>query len=103
MHAINALAPFILISRLKPLLLAQGAEAKKFVINVSAMEGQFYRFKGPTHPHTNMAKVALLCLWSMRCNQEEEEEEPSPSSWCLDVEFLPVFIVLTDPGFPKWA
>ena len=30
------------------------------VINVSAMEGQFYRtFKSARHPHTNMAKAAL--------------------------------------------
>eukprot|EP00668_Euglena_longa_P046372 GGOE01062057.1.p1 GENE.GGOE01062057.1~~GGOE01062057.1.p1 ORF type:complete len:581 (-),score=174.55 GGOE01062057.1:183-1838(-) len=58
-HAINTLAPFILVSRLKPLLVAHGATARKFVVNVSAMEGQFYRFKGPTHPHTNMAKAAL--------------------------------------------
>jgi NAD(P)-dependent dehydrogenase (short-subunit alcohol dehydrogenase family) len=30
-----------------------------FVINVSAMEGKFYRYKTPNHPHTNMAKAAL--------------------------------------------
>eukprot|EP00667_Euglena_gracilis_P016837 EG_transcript_17650 len=58
-HAINALAPFIIVSRLKPLLVAHGVEARKFVINVSAMEGQFYRYKATTHPHTNMAKAAL--------------------------------------------
>ena len=29
------------------------------IINVSAMEGKFYRHKMPTHPHTNMAKAAL--------------------------------------------
>lgn len=35
-------------------------ESPKFIINVSAMEGQFYkRFKDTTHPHTNMAKAAL--------------------------------------------
>eukprot|EP00667_Euglena_gracilis_P008175 EG_transcript_8281 len=63
-HAINALAPFIINSALKPLLLAcdEGeteAERQRFVINVSAMEGQFYRFKTPKHPHTNMAKASL--------------------------------------------
>eukprot|EP00744_Colponema_vietnamica_P007817 GILI01011207.1.p1 GENE.GILI01011207.1~~GILI01011207.1.p1 ORF type:complete len:1232 (-),score=258.68 GILI01011207.1:54-3749(-) len=103
--AINALSPFILNSRLKPLLLNREGEedgdeedrdpqttsnaassaplsnrAKKrqavaqsegasqawntkkgsrFIINVSAMEGQFYRHKLTTHPHTNMAKAAL--------------------------------------------
>lgn len=66
--AINALAPFTLNSRLKPLLLAavdrHAAEVgkgkgKAFVVNVSAMEGKFYRFKTANHPHTNMAKAAL--------------------------------------------
>jgi NAD(P)-dependent dehydrogenase (short-subunit alcohol dehydrogenase family) len=31
----------------------------KFIVNVSAMEGKFYRFKSANHPHTNMAKAAL--------------------------------------------
>ena len=31
----------------------------KFIVNVSAMEGKFYRFKTSNHPHTNMAKAAL--------------------------------------------
>jgi NAD(P)-dependent dehydrogenase (short-subunit alcohol dehydrogenase family) len=32
----------------------------KHVVNVSAVEGQFYRrFKTTKHPHTNMAKAAL--------------------------------------------
>ncbi len=35
-------------------------EKPRFIVNVSAMEGQFYkRFKNSTHPHTNMAKAAL--------------------------------------------
>jgi len=55
---INALAPFILNAQLKPLLL-KSCFKRRFVINVSAMEGKFYRYKAPTHPHTNMAKAAL--------------------------------------------
>src|SRR5204862_931283 len=36
---------------------------KKHIINVSAMEGKFYRdFKEDRHPHTNMAKAALNML-----------------------------------------
>merc|ERR1712129_414376 len=31
----------------------------RYIVNVSAMEGKFYRYKQPTHPHTNMAKAAL--------------------------------------------
>jgi NAD(P)-dependent dehydrogenase (short-subunit alcohol dehydrogenase family) len=31
----------------------------RYIINVSAMEGKFYRYKMANHPHTNMAKAAL--------------------------------------------
>ncbi|AYU80253.1 oxidoreductase-like protein [Leishmania donovani] len=61
--AINALSPFILNGRLKACLTDREGDAvvsePRFIINVSAMEGQFYRFKQTTHPHTNMAKAAL--------------------------------------------
>lgn len=58
-HLVNAIAPFILNARLKPLML-RTPEKDKHIINVSAMEGQFYRrFKTTRHPHTNMAKAAL--------------------------------------------
>jgi NAD(P)-dependent dehydrogenase (short-subunit alcohol dehydrogenase family) len=56
---VNAIAPFVLNARLKPLLL-RTPERDKHIVNVSAMEGQFYRkFKTTRHPHTNMAKAAL--------------------------------------------
>ena len=58
-HLVNAIAPFVLNARLKPLLLATRGR-DKHVVNVSAVEGQFYRnFKTTRHPHTNMAKAAL--------------------------------------------
>jgi NAD(P)-dependent dehydrogenase (short-subunit alcohol dehydrogenase family) len=58
-HLVNAIAPFILNARLKPLLM-RTPERDKHVVNVSAVEGQFYRkFKTTRHPHTNMAKAAL--------------------------------------------
>ena len=58
-HLVNAIAPFILNGRLKPLML-RTPETDKHIVNVSAMEGQFYRrFKTTRHPHTNMAKAAL--------------------------------------------
>ncbi|MDO5627343.1 MAG: SDR family NAD(P)-dependent oxidoreductase [Mobilicoccus sp.] len=61
----NATAPFILVSRLRPAMrraVQQGAR-RAYVVNVSAMEGQFARrYKGPGHPHTNMAKAALNML-----------------------------------------
>jgi NAD(P)-dependent dehydrogenase (short-subunit alcohol dehydrogenase family) len=56
---VNAIAPFVLNARLKPLLL-RTPERDKHIVNVSAVEGQFYRkFKTTRHPHTNMAKAAL--------------------------------------------
>ena len=59
---VNAVAPFILCARLKPLMLATPSR-DKHIVNVSAMEGQFYRtFKTDKHPHTNMAKAALNML-----------------------------------------
>jgi NAD(P)-dependent dehydrogenase (short-subunit alcohol dehydrogenase family) len=56
---VNAIAPFILNARLKPLMLRTPGR-DKHIVNVSAVEGQFYRtFKTTKHPHTNMAKAAL--------------------------------------------
>jgi NAD(P)-dependent dehydrogenase (short-subunit alcohol dehydrogenase family) len=56
---VNAVAPFVLNARLKPLLLAAPGR-DQHVVNVSAVEGQFYRrLKTTRHPHTNMAKAAL--------------------------------------------
>ena len=56
---VNAVAPFVLNARLKSLML-KTPERDKHIVNVSAVEGQFYRrFKTTRHPHTNMAKAAL--------------------------------------------
>jgi NAD(P)-dependent dehydrogenase (short-subunit alcohol dehydrogenase family) len=56
---VNAVAPFVLNARLKPLLL-RTPDRDKHIVNVSAVEGQFYRkWKTTRHPHTNMAKAAL--------------------------------------------
>ena len=56
---VNAVAPFIINARLKALML-RTPERDKHIVNVSAVEGQFYRnFKTTKHPHTNMAKAAL--------------------------------------------
>lgn len=59
---VNAVAPFVLSAKLKPLML-QHPRHDKHIVNVSAMEGQFYReHKTDKHPHTNMAKAALNML-----------------------------------------
>jgi NAD(P)-dependent dehydrogenase (short-subunit alcohol dehydrogenase family) len=56
---VNAVAPFLINARLKPLMLRTPGR-DKHIVNVSAVEGQFYRNQKTTrHPHTNMAKAAL--------------------------------------------
>ena len=59
---VNSVAPFVLCNRLSELMKTDNT-GKKHIINVSAMEGKFYRdFKEDRHPHTNMAKAALNML-----------------------------------------
>lgn len=58
---VNAVAPAILISGLKGLLLRSPYE-NRYIMNVTAIEGQFTSYKTPYHPHTNMAKAALNML-----------------------------------------
>jgi NAD(P)-dependent dehydrogenase (short-subunit alcohol dehydrogenase family) len=59
---VNAVAPALLCDRLLPLLLASPHE-RRYVVNVSAVEGRFaVRNKTGGHPHTNMAKAALNML-----------------------------------------
>jgi NAD(P)-dependent dehydrogenase (short-subunit alcohol dehydrogenase family) len=56
---VNAIAPYVLNARPKALMVRTPG-AHKHIVNVSAMEGQFYRTtKTDKHPHTNMAKAAL--------------------------------------------
>lgn len=59
---INAIAPFVLCNKLAPLM-KKDYTGQKHIVNVSAMEGKFHRFKkAARHPHTNMAKAALNML-----------------------------------------
>ena len=59
---VNSVAPFILCSKLKGLMMRVPSH-DKHIVNVSAMEGQFSRYtKTDKHPHTNMAKAALNML-----------------------------------------
>jgi hypothetical protein len=59
---VNAVAPFVLCNKLAPLMKKDNT-GQKHIVNVSAMEGKFMRFKkGERHPHTNMAKAALNML-----------------------------------------
>ena len=59
---VNSVAPFVLCNRLTDLM-KQDFTGQKHIVNVSAMEGKFLRFKkGSRHPHTNMAKASLNML-----------------------------------------
>ncbi|MFF4172379.1 SDR family NAD(P)-dependent oxidoreductase [Streptomyces sp. NPDC001744] len=59
----NYTAPFILISKLRPVMAEAARKAssgRAYVVNVSAMEGVFSRgYKGAGHPNTNAAKAAM--------------------------------------------
>ena len=99
----NATAPFILISRLRPAMAASAAR-RTYVVNVSAMEGVFSRrYKGPGHPHTNMAKAALNML--TRTSAEEMFETDGilmtsvDTGWITDERPHPTKVRLAEEGF----
>ena len=59
---VNAVAPFVLCNELVSLMRRENT-GQKHIVNVTAMEGKFHRFKkADRHPHTNMAKAALNML-----------------------------------------
>jgi NAD(P)-dependent dehydrogenase (short-subunit alcohol dehydrogenase family) len=58
---INSVVPFMFVSKLRPLMEAS-PHPDRYILNVSAMEGTFYRYKTANHPHTNMAKASLNML-----------------------------------------
>jgi NAD(P)-dependent dehydrogenase (short-subunit alcohol dehydrogenase family) len=98
----NTTAPFILVSRLRPALAAAAAR-RTYVVNVSAMEGQFGRgYKGPGHPHTNMAKAALNML--TRTSAQELLADgilmtSVDTGWITDERPHPTRMRLADEGF----
>lgn len=62
LQLVNAIAPFVLNNNLIPMMKRENS-GQKHIVNVSAMEGKFLRFKKDSrHPHTNMAKAALNML-----------------------------------------
>jgi NAD(P)-dependent dehydrogenase (short-subunit alcohol dehydrogenase family) len=59
---VNIIAPFVLCNKLTPMMKRDNTGCKH-IVNVTAMEGKFFRYeKDPRHPHTNMAKAALNML-----------------------------------------
>ena len=99
----NVTAPFILISRLRPAMAASTAR-RKYVVNVSAMEGQFSRgYKGPGHPHTNMAKAALNMLTRTSAQEMLDNDgilmTAVDTGWITDERPHPDKMRLADEGF----
>jgi NAD(P)-dependent dehydrogenase (short-subunit alcohol dehydrogenase family) len=99
----NVTAPFVLVSRLRPALAASPAR-RTYVVNVSAMEGQFSRgYKGPGHPHTNMAKAALNMLTRTSAREMLETDGILMTSvdtgWITDERPHPTKSRLAEEGF----
>jgi NAD(P)-dependent dehydrogenase (short-subunit alcohol dehydrogenase family) len=99
----NVTAPFVLVSRLRPSLAASPAR-RTYVVNVSAMEGQFGRgYKGPGHPHTNMAKAALNMLTRTSAREMFETDGILMTSvdtgWITDERPHPTKARLAEEGF----
>ena len=99
----NATAPFILISRLRASMAASDFD-HTYVVNVSAMEGVFGRgYKGPGHPHTNMAKAALNMLTRTSAREMFETDGILMTSvdtgWITDERPHPTKVRLAEEGF----
>ena len=99
----NTTAPFLLISRLRRAMAASAAR-RTYVVNVSAMEGVFSRrYKGPGHPHTNMAKAALNMLTRTSAGEMFDTDSILMTSvdtgWITDERPLPTKIRLAEEGF----
>ncbi|MCW2840778.1 MAG: short-chain dehydrogenase [Aeromicrobium sp.] len=99
----NTTAPFILVSRLRPSMAAADAR-RTYVVNVSAMEGQFSRrYKGPGHPHTNMAKAALNMLTRTSAGEMLEQDgilmTAVDTGWITDERPHPTKLRLAEEGF----
>ncbi|MEV8309243.1 SDR family NAD(P)-dependent oxidoreductase [Streptomyces flavidovirens] len=99
----NSTAPFILISRLRPAMAAAAAK-RKYVVNVSAMEGVFSRgYKGAGHPHTNMAKAALNMLTRTSAQEMLESDgilmTAVDTGWITDERPHPDKMRLAEEGF----
>ncbi|MEU5211664.1 SDR family NAD(P)-dependent oxidoreductase [Streptomyces sp. NPDC020742] len=99
----NMTAPFLLVSRLRPAMSASPAR-RKYVVNVSAMEGQFSRgYKGPGHPHTNMAKAALNMLTRTSAREMLDTDgilmTAVDTGWITDERPHPEKMRLAEEGF----
>jgi NAD(P)-dependent dehydrogenase (short-subunit alcohol dehydrogenase family) len=99
---VNVLAPAVMNSQLRPLL-RRSPFADRYIVNVSAVEGQFaFRHKTPHHPHTNMAKAALNMM-TRTCGQDYARDGIYMTSvdtgWITDENAEPVRAASRGRGF----
>lgn len=101
-HAVSALSPFVLTNALLPSLRADPS-GPRFVVCVSAVEGQFVRrYKGAGHPHTNMAKAALNMLVRTSAAALAEEGiylSAVDTGWITNENPLAVAVKMQQQGF----
>ncbi|MCU1481581.1 MAG: short-chain dehydrogenase [Subtercola sp.] len=102
----NTTAPFLLVSRLRPAMAVAASAApsgRSYIVNVSAMEGVFARgYKGPGHPHTNMAKAALNMLTRTSAKEMLSDGILMTSvdtGWITDERPHPTKVRLAEEGF----
>ncbi len=82
---INVVSPFLLCSRLKKMMRKIQDQRPSFIVNVSAMEGNFYDpEKNCRHPHTNMAKAALNMMTRTMADEFRRDG---------------IFVTAVDPGY----
>jgi NAD(P)-dependent dehydrogenase (short-subunit alcohol dehydrogenase family) len=83
-QVVNAMAPFLICNQMRANL-TRSPHSPRFIVNVSAVEGQFERSDKPAvHPHTNMAKAALNML---------------TRTSAADLAQQNIFMVSVDPGW----
>ncbi|MFD1339935.1 SDR family NAD(P)-dependent oxidoreductase [Microbacterium lemovicicum] len=99
----NMTAPFLLVSRLRSSLASSSAR-RTYIVNVSAMEGVFGRgYKGPGHPHTNMAKAGLNMLTRTSAREMFESDRilmtAVDTGWITDERPHHTKVRLAEEGF----
>lgn len=101
-QVVNSISPFLLNSRLKPLFL-KSSFRKRFIVNVSAMEGQFNRkTKTDCHPHTNMAKAALNMMTRTSAQDYAKDQiymNSVDTGWVTQEHAYPIKKALREKGF----
>lgn len=99
---VNVTAPFLFASRLVKMMRKSPFD-KRFIINVSSMEGRFSKQnKNSFHPHTNMAKASLNML--TRTIAESYHSlgiyvNSVDTGWITDENPYPIFMKNKNRGF----